>query len=139
MIVLDTNVVSEVMRPAPSPEVLRWWAGYPASSLFTTTVTQAEILYGIALMAKGRRRQSLESAAKAVFAEDFAERVLPFDSDAAEVFAQIAAASRARGRPMTQLDAQIAAIAHSRGAALATRNTADFERRGVRLLNPWKA
>jgi hypothetical protein len=137
MIVLDTNVVSELMRPEPSPRVLRWLAKVPSRELFTTAITQAEVLYGIELLPKGKRRISLESAAKGMFEEDFADRILPFDADAARVFPQIAAARQAAGRPVTQFDAQIAAIARSRGAAIATRNTADFEGVGVTVLNPW--
>jgi hypothetical protein len=139
MIILDTNVLSELMRPEPASEVLRWLATYPASRLFTTAITQAEILYGIELLPAGKRRAGLESAVEAMFEEDFTGRVLPFDSDAARVFPQIAASRRALGRPITQIDAQIAAIARSRGATLATRNSGDFEHCGIPLLNPWRA
>lgn len=139
MIILDTNVLSEVMRPLPTAEVLRWLATHPASRLFTTAITQAEILYGLELLPKGKRRAALQSAVEAMFEEDFADRILPFDSDAARVFPQIAASRRALGRPITQWDAQIAAIARSRGAALATRNTGDFEDCGITVLNPWSA
>ena len=139
MIVLDTNVLSEVMRPLPTAKVLRWLATHPASRLFTTTITQAEILYGLELLPKGKRRAALESAVEAMFEEDFADRILPFDSDAARVFPQIAASRRASGRPITQWDAQIAAIARSRGAVLATRNTGDFEHCGITVVNPWSA
>ena len=137
MIILDTNVLSEVMKPAPAAKVLRWLATHPASRLFTTTITQAEILYGVEVMLKGRRRAALESAVEAMFAEDFADRILPFDNDAARAFPQVAAARRALGRPIAQWDAQIAAIARSRSAALATRNTEDFEDCGIELVNPW--
>ena len=139
MIVLDTNVLSEVMRPVPAAEVLHWFARHAASSLYTTTITQAEILYGLELMPKGKRRSALQSRADEMFQEDFADRVLPFDTDAARMFARIAGARRASGRPIAQWDAQIAAIARSRGATLATRNTADFEHCGITLLNPWTA
>ncbi|MBI3664676.1 MAG: type II toxin-antitoxin system VapC family toxin [Acidobacteria bacterium] len=139
MIILDTNVLSEVMRPFPTEEVLRWLATQPASRLFTTTITQAEILYGLELLPRGKRRAAFESAVEAMFEEDFADRILPFDSDAARVFPQIAASRRALGRPITQWDAQIAAIARSRGAVLATRNTGDFEHCGITVLNPWGA
>ena len=139
MIILDTNVLSEVMRPVPTAEVLHWLARHPASSLFTTTITQAEILYGLELLPKGKRRAALQFAVDAMFEEDFADRILPFDSDAARVFPQIAASRRASGRPITQWDAQIAAIARSRGAALATRNIGDFEHCGISVLNPWNA
>ena len=139
MIILDTNVLSELMRPAPSVQVLRWLAKHPPLRLFTTTITQAEILYGLELLPAGKRRAALESAVEAMFEEDFDGRILPFDSDAARVFPRIAAARRAAGRPTTQFDAQIAAIARSRGAVVATRNTGDFEHCGIAVLNPWTA
>ena len=139
MIILDTNVLSELMKPVPTVEVVRWLTTHPASRLFTTTITQAEILYGLELLPKGKRRAALQSAIQAMFEEDFADRILPFDSDAARVFPQIAAARRASGRPITQWDAQIAAIARSRGADLATRNTGDFQHCGLTVLNPWGA
>lgn len=137
MILLDTNVLSELMRPSPAAEVLRWMTTHPASRLFTTTITQAEILYGLEVMPKGKRRAALQLAIEAMFEEDFADRILPFDSDAARVFPKIAGSRRALGRPIAQWDAQIAAIARSRGAALATRNSNDFEHCGVRVVNPW--
>ena len=137
MIVLDTNVLSEVMKPAPSPQVLRWMASHPALTLFTTAITQAEILYGVELLSKGKRRAALQAAVDAMFTQDFSGRVLPFDSDAARMFPRIVATRRASGRPIAQFDAQIAAVARSRGAELATRNTGDFEHCGVTLLNPW--
>jgi predicted nucleic acid-binding protein len=137
MTILDTNVLSEVIRSVPAAAVLRWLSTHPASGLFTTTITQAEILYGLALLPKGKRRAALQSAAETMFEEDFAGRVLPFDSDAARAFAHIAASRRASGRPIPQWDAQIAAITRSRGAAPATRNTGDFEHCGITLLNPW--
>ena len=139
MIVLDTNVLSELMRPAPSEAVLRWVGGQPAASLFTTTVTQAEILFGLALLPEGRRRSDLLMAAEQMFVEDFAGRVLPFDAMAATAFAPIAAGRRQKGRPTGAFDAQIAAIASSRGAALATRNVADFMDCGLPIVNPWES
>jgi predicted nucleic acid-binding protein len=117
---------------------MHWFAKHAASSLYTTAITQAEILYGLELM-KGKRRAALQSRAEEMFEEDFADRVLPFDIDAARMFARIAGSRRATGRPIAQRDAQIAAIARSRGATLATRNTADFEHCGITLLNPWTA
>ena len=137
MIILDTNVLSEVMRPAPSVRVLEWLAKESALTVFTTTIAMAEILYGIELLPKGRRRAALASAAEAMFEEDFAGRILPFDNDAARAFPKIAAARRGSGLPITRFDAQIAAIARSRSAAIATRNTGDFEECGVTVLNPW--
>lgn len=139
MIILDTNVLSELMRPVPSTEVVDWFAGRPASGLFTTAVAQAEILFGLELMPKGKRRAGLGSAVEAMFEEDFAGRILSFDTDAARMYAVIAASRRRLGRPMLEPDCQIAAIARSRGAILATRNTKDFEYCGISLLNPWKA
>lgn len=139
MIVLDTNVLSELMRPTPSEAVLRWFAGHSAATLFTTTITQAEILYGLALLPEGRRRSDLLMAAEQMFAEDFAGRVLPFDSMAAKAFAPIAAGRRQQGRPTGAFDAQIAAVAAARGAALATRNVADFLDCGLPIINPWES
>jgi len=104
-----------------------------------TAITQAEILYGLELMPKGKRRAALQSRTETMFEEDFADRVLPFDTDAARMFARIAGSRRASGRPIAQWDAQIAAIARSRGATLATRNAADFEHCGITVLNPWTA
>lgn len=139
MIILDTNVLSETMRSEPSPVVLRWLAAQPVMQLFTTTITEAEILFGLAILGEGRRRTALEQAARAMFAEDFAGRVLAFDSAAASDFAAIAAERRRAGCPISQADAQIAAIARSRGGRVATRNTADFEGCGIALINPWTA
>jgi predicted nucleic acid-binding protein len=139
MIVLDTNVVSELMKPAPSRPVTAWAAAQPGQSLFTTSVTEAEILYGIALLPSGRRRRAIEVAARAMFREDFAARVLPFGSDAASIYATIAAERRRMGHPISHFDAQIAAIARSAGASVATRNTDDFRGCGVQLVDPWQA
>lgn len=137
MIVLDTNVLSEVMRPRPEPVVATWLGAQPVTSLFVTAVTQAEILYGLALLPRGRRRDDLLAAARSLFDEEFAGRILPFDSDAAVAYSVIAADRRAAGRPISQFDAQIAAIVRSRGGALATRNTADFLDCGIALADPW--
>lgn len=139
MIVLDTNVLSEMMRPDPDSTVAAWISARPANSLFTTTVTQAEILYGAKLLPSARRRSRLEAAVNEMFATDFAGRVLTFDQAAAQAYAEIAAARRRAGRPMAQFDAQIAAIARSRDADVATRNVADFERCGIGVINPWRA
>lgn len=137
MIILDTNVLSEVLRPAPERRVMEWLAARPAASLFTTAIIQAEILYGIAILETGRRREALAAAASAMFAEDFAGRVLPFDQESASAFAAIAAERRRVGAPISQLDAQIAAISRSRGAALATRNLRDFADCGIDTIDPW--
>jgi toxin FitB len=137
MIVLDTNVISEVIKPDPSAEVTGWLARERTPNIFTTAITQAELLYGIELMPRGRRRSTLEAAITRILRELLADRILPFDSNAAEVYARIAASRRAIGKPISEPDAQIAAIARSRGAALATRNTRDFERCGIKVVNPW--
>lgn len=139
MILLDTNILSEALRAAPAPRVLDWMARQAASSLFVSTVTQAEILYGVAIFDEGRRRDDLAAAARLMFTEDFAGRLLPFDGDAATAFAGITAARRRIGRPISQFDAQIAAIARSRGAILATRNSRDFEHCGIDIVDPWSS
>jgi predicted nucleic acid-binding protein len=138
MIVLDTNVLSETWRPTPSPTVMTWMRSQPAAALFTTTITEAELLYGIALLPESKRRLSLEAVVALIFAEELAGRVLPFDSAAAREYADIAATRRRAGRPISEADAQIAAIARSRGAALATRNVEDFAGCGLAVVSPWK-
>jgi predicted nucleic acid-binding protein len=137
MIILDTNVRSELMRPEPSRGVVAWVARQPAAELFATSITEAEIFFGIDLLTKGKRREGLPAAAEAMFAEDLAGRILGFESDVARVFSNIAAHRRALGRPISHADAQIAAIAQVRGAKLATRNVADFEDCGLDVLDPW--
>jgi predicted nucleic acid-binding protein len=139
VILLDTNVLSELMKSAPDHAVLEFVDGIPAMALFTSAITQAEILYGIALLPDGKRRDALLLAARTALDSHFQGRVLPFDGGAAEAFAAIAAARREGGRPISQADAQIAAIAKSRGATLATRNVADFGDCGVPVVNPWTA
>lgn len=137
MIVLDTNVLSELMRPKPSTRVVTWVANQPAAELFTTSITEAEIFYGIELLTRGKRREALLAAAEAMFTEDLAGRIFAFDSDAARVFSKIAAHRRALGRPINHADAQIAAIARVRRAKLASRNVADFADCGLDIINPW--
>ena len=139
MILLDTNILSELMRPAPEPAVEQWLADQPAASVFISAITEAELRYGLALMPSGKRRSALAVEIEAMLGEDFSGRVLPFDSPAAVAFAEIAAERRQAGRPISQADAQIAAIARSRGAALATRNVPDFEGCGVEIINPWSS
>ena len=139
MIILDTNVVSELMRPRPFPQVWEWFSKQPASELFTTSVTEAEIFYGIELLAKGKRRDALLAACEAMFTEDFAGQTLGFGSDAARAFSKIAAHRRSSGRPISQPDAQIAAITQLWRATLATHNVMDFEGCGIRVLNPWRS
>ncbi|WP_440997850.1 type II toxin-antitoxin system VapC family toxin [Arhodomonas sp. SL1] len=139
MIVLDTNVLSEVLRPVPEHQVVDWLERQPRRSLFTTTVTRGELFYGVRLLPEGQRRHRLMEALEAILDEDFAGQVLSFDADAADSYADIAAARRMRGRPISQFDAMIAATARSRGAALATRNIRDFADCGLELIDPWSA
>ena len=139
MILLDTNVLSELMKPAPSVEVGIWVGAQPGDSLFISAVTEAELRFGLALLPEGRRRDLLMQAIEGVLADEFAGRILPFDSAAASAYARIASDRRKSGRPIAQFDAQIAAIARSRSAALATRNTSDFAGCGVPLFDPWRA
>ena len=137
MIVLDTNVLSETFRPLPSVAVMRWMRLQPAATLFTTAICEAEMFYGIAVLPSGKRRSSLEKLAVDMFREDLSGRVLPFDSAAARVFADIVAARRKAGRPIGEYDAQIAAIARVHGATVATRDVKDFTDCGVDVVSPW--
>jgi toxin FitB len=137
MIVVDTNVISEVMKQKRDARVWAWWSRQAPSTVFTTAVSEAEILYGIALLPQGKRRTGLQEAAEAVFQEEFAGRVLPFDTHAALAYARIAASRRRQGLMTSVQDAQIAGIASAVGASLATRNVADFERCGIDLIDPW--
>ena len=134
---LDTNVLSELLRARPDDAVLAWFAQQPADSLFVSAVTQAEMLLGARLLPAGKRRTQLEQALEAMFTEDFGERVLSFDAPAAAAYANVVVTRRRAGRPISQFDAQIAAIALSRRASLATRNVSDFEDCGLVLSNPW--
>jgi toxin FitB len=126
------------MRPEPDSMVAAWISARRASSLFTTTVTQAAILYGLGLLPSGKRRSGLKAAVSGCSRPDFARRVLPFDQAAAQVYAEIALDRRRAGRPITQFNAQIAAIARSRDADV-TRNIADVEGCGIGVIDPWRA
>ncbi len=138
MIILDTNVVSELMRPTPERTVLRWFSGQSAEDLHVTAVTVAEILYGIELISSSRRRDVVRAGAEKMFGDVFADRILTFEDRAARAFSQIASSRRRQGKPMSEIDAQIAAIVRVHGATLATRNPYVFEGCGVRLVNPWE-
>jgi predicted nucleic acid-binding protein len=135
MIVLDTNVISELMRPQPDPTVLRWVAAQPTATLCTTSVNKAEILYALAVLPGGRRRAALLAAAEAVFSEDL--QVLPFDDAAAVRYAEIVADRNRVGRRIEAFDALIAATALAAGADLATRDAGGFEGIGLALIDPW--
>ena len=140
MTILDTNVISELMAPSPSEIVLQWISSQRLfDDLFITAITVAEILYGVEILPRGRRRDRLQQQAEATFAEDFGGRVLPFDEQSARAYATIAAGRRSQGRRMAEPDGQIAGIARAHNAVLATRNTNDFEGCGVKLVNPWRA
>lgn len=137
MIVLDTNVISEVFKLAPAPDVVAWLQQQDDALVYTTAVTRGELLYGLNIMARGKRRDMLVSGLQRVFAVRFADHVLPYDEAAADAYAAILAKRRDMGRPTGVSDAMIAGITHSRGATLATRNVRDFEGCGINLIDPW--
>ena len=139
MFVLATNILSAMMSTRVVPEVAEWIAGQPVGLLFTTSISQAEILSGIAIMPESRRRSDLEAAAGAMFLEDFEGRVLPFDMNAAVAYADIFAARRRAGRPTATIDLLIASVARSHHASVVTRDVSGFEGCGLRVINPWKA
>lgn len=137
MIVLDTNVVSELMRAAPSPAVEAWVRGRSPTELYTTSITLAEIGYGIARLPEGRRRTLLEATAEEVFSA-FEEQVLAFDAVAARQYGQVVDHRDRLGAPIEGFDAQIASICRARNAVLATRNLNDFEDTGITVIDPWQ-
>jgi len=137
IVVLDTNVISELMRPVPHPAVVIWVAAQPRVTLYTTSINQTEILYGIARLPQGRRRAALAAAAEAMFAEDFAGRILSYDSTAARHYAEIVVSRQQAGAPIEAFDALIAATARAAGASVATRNSSGFEGCGLELVDPW--
>lgn len=137
MIVLDTNVLSELMRAQAEPAVIDWLDRQEQDSLAVTAVTVAELLYGIARLPDGRRKTGLREAALQMLDEEFADRVLPFDEDAAVHYAALVSHRERADRPISMADAQIAAICRHHAAALATRNSKDFEEIGIVLANPW--
>ena len=137
MIVLDTNVLSEEMKPLPEPAVHDWLSRQNPLDLFTTAVTEAEIVYGVTILPDGKRKREFDAAAQRILAL-FAGRILPFDSTAARAFALIVADRRQAGRPIEGFDAQIAAITRSRGMTLATRDVQDFAGTGVQVVDPWQ-
>jgi len=135
---LDTNVLSEFMRPQPAAQVVAWLDAQPDEALMTSAVTRAEIELGLALMPSGKRRAALAEAAHAMFTTDFSGKCLPFDERAALHYTRIVAARTAAGRPISVEDAQIAAIACANALPLVTRNGADFAAiDGLVLINPW--
>ena len=137
MLVLDTDMLSAMMSAEPVRKVADWILDQPSEALFTAAVCQAEILFGIAILPDGRRRVDLAAAARAMFTDDFQDRVLPFDSAAAAAYAELFAARRKAGRPAGTIDLMLASIARARGAGIVTRNVADFDGVGLTIINPW--
>lgn len=137
MILLDTNVLSAVMRRDPDRVVLRWLDGLPPESVWITAITVFEVRFGLQILESGRRRRVLEEAFARALTEDFEGRVLAFDDAAADAAGRLAAERRRAGRTMEIRDAQIAGIAAARKAAIATRNLRHFEGIGVALIDPW--
>lgn len=137
MIVLDTNVVSELMREAPDGNVIDWVDQYSTDQVFLTAVTVAELQYGVLRLPDGRRKRKLKAKIAEMITEDFHDQILPFDSAAAEHYAQLVVRRELGGRPISMADAQIAAICGLRDALLVTRNTKDFMETGVETVNPW--
>lgn len=138
MIVLDTNVLSELIRPIPDPGVLAWMDAQPANVLFTTAITRGEMLFGARILPAGQRRNDLLTEIEAIFSLDMAGRVLPYDEAAADAYAEIAAQRRGQGRPSSLSDLMIAGVVRSLGATLATRNVRDFNGCGIALIDPWR-
>lgn len=137
--ILDTNVVSELVLERPHPAVLAWWHRQVSGEMFTTAITEAEIRFGIAIMPARRRRNQRAGRADYMLRVFFQNRIIPFDTAAAQVYPDISAHRRAVGLHIDIPDAQIAAIAHVHGMAVATRNTSDFTDCGIELINPWSA
>ena len=137
MIVVDTNVISELARQTPAPEVISWIDSLATDEVATTAITAAELLYGVARLPDGRRKTELSAAVNGLLNNDFDGRVLSFDRLAAARYAEVVSHREKLGQPIGMADAQIAAICSTAGAALATRNIADFEDTGIELINPW--
>ena len=139
MFILDTNVLSTVIAAQPAPPVAAWMLAQPSKLLFTASVCQAEILAGIAVMPHGRRRETLDTAARTMFENDFADRVLPFDQEAAIAYGDLFAARSRVGCPPSTADLMIASIARAKGARVVTRDVRDFEHCGLTVIDPWTA
>jgi toxin FitB len=138
VIILDTNVISELARQVPDSGVLAWLDSLEISEVATTAVTAAELRYGVARLPDGHRKRELTVMIRGILTEDFYGRVLPFDERASVRYADIVTGRERIGRPIGVADAQIAAICRDSGAILATRNTPDFEETGIELIDPWK-
>ena len=129
MIILDTNIVSELLRPVPEPKVEAWLAAQDRGKVYLTAISEAELRYGMTILPDGKRRDALTEAVDAMLRGNFQGRILPFDSTAAE--------RRGAGRPISQFDCQITAIGRAQGATVATRNAKDFEGCGIEIIDPW--
>lgn len=138
MILLDTNLVSEPLRPAPDPRVLAWLDAQSVETLYLSTISLSELLLGVEVLPPGRRRSTLVTALRAQIAGLFGPRIVAFDAEAAEACAQLTARARSRGLAISVADAQIAAIAATRSLIVATRDEAPFRAAGLRVINPWK-
>ena len=139
MIILDTNVLSEVIRPVPDARVADWLERQPREATFATAISRAEMLAGVAVLPDGARRNMLGRLVHRLFESQFDDSLLPFDRQAADRYGELIARRRALGRPIGTMDALIAAVALSCGTAIATRNIADFEELGLDLVDPWVA
>ncbi len=137
MILLDTNVVSEAMKPGPNPAVRAWLDEQAAETLYLSSVTLAELLFGIGTLPAGRRKDALARTLEGLL-ELFGGRVLAFDTDAARHYAELAVAARAAGKGFSTPDGYIAAIAAAHGFSVATRDVAPFRAAGVKVINPWE-
>lgn len=139
MIIIDTNVLSELMKPAErrAPIVMQWMRGQQPKSIFLTTITMAEVLAGIAMLPDGEKRKAKQAIGEKIFSTLFAGRILPFDEPAARIYADIVTQRRIRGRHNAPLDVQVASVARAHGMAVATRNISDFEDSGIELIDPW--
>lgn len=137
MILLDTDVVSAVMKPSSPAEVVAWLDGQPTDTLYLSSVTIAEVRFGLEVLPGGKRRRGLEDRFERFVADGFAYRVLPFDEKAARRYGELRARRRRLGRPMSVLDGQIAAIARAHRLAVATGNVRDFEECGLEIVNPF--
>ncbi|MEL7894126.1 type II toxin-antitoxin system VapC family toxin [Vreelandella neptunia] len=138
MIILDTNILSELMRPSPNMRVVNWLNAEEPLGVTITAITVAEILYGIERLPDGKRKQRFAQLAAEMFEEDFTERILPFDEVAAAYYATLVADSERSGRIVHSADAQTAAICQQHKAQLATRNVKDFEHLGISIIDPWR-
>jgi predicted nucleic acid-binding protein len=138
MILLDTNVISEAMRPTPEASVMAWLNSQNTAELWTSTIVMAEVYSGLELMEQGKRQRQLFEKAELMFDRFFGPRILPFDLLAARAYGTVLKARQTKGLAIDEMDALLAATALANGSALATRNTAHFESCGIRVLNPWR-